>query len=293
MSRRVPRRAVGRWARGPLDVAGAAFDLVHSLVGQARAEGGFSLDLDAIGPLSVQVDNGAGAVWVQGGPEERVVVEARVVATAGSEDDAHDVVSDVAADPPVRLEDGALLVGRYVHWWPGVSISYDITVPRSSALEGHTGSGALTVEGIAGPVEIETGSGAVTVDDVAGRVRAETGSGRVKARSIGGRLLLSTGSGAIKVSDVDGDVDATTGSGAIKVDGCVAAVRLTTGSGAIDLRLGNDSGYALDATTGSGRIAVSHDLDDATVTKRSLRGTWRGGGRDIVLRTRSGRISVT
>ena len=292
MSRRGPRLSIGRWARGPLDVADAAFDLVHSLIGQARAEGGFSLDLDAMDTLSVQVDNGAGAVRVRRGPEGRVVVEARVVARAASEDEAHDIVSDVEADPPVRLEGGALLVGRYVHWWPGVSISYDISVPRSSALEGHTGSGALSVEGIEGQVEIETGSGAITVNDVAGRVRAETGSGRVKARSIGGRLLLSTGSGAIKVNDANGDVDATTGSGAIKLDGCRGSARLTTGSGAIDVRLGTQDGYFLDATTGSGRITTAQVLDGETTTKRSLRGTWRGGGRDIVLRTRSGSISV-
>ena len=44
--------------------------------------------------------------------------------------------------------------------------------------------------------------------------------------------------------------------------------------------------------TGSGRIKTSLPLDDEIVTKKTLHGRFGDGGRDIVVRTRSGGITI-
>ena len=213
----------------------------------------------------------------------------------------------------------------------GVSISYDVTVPPGSALRSKTGSGSQRIEGVDGEVVVSTGSGSVTVRRSGGRVRASTGSGGITAHDVGGAFEASTGSGSIDGLGVKGpisvrtssgsievtqtgagDVEAESSSGSVRVRGVQGAVRASTTSGSLaiegqlarDWRLSSSSGHVtvsvpsnqgfeLDANSSSGRIDVDFPVTvSGTIGKHTLRGSARGGGPLLHVRTSSGGISI-
>jgi len=212
-----------------------------------------------------------------------------------------------------------------------VSISYDIVVPADTRLISKTGSGSQEVEGIRGPAEVQTGSGDIKVTDVdadlrahtgsgsidldgiAGSLNAETGSGSIRGRHIGGlmktqgskmkpvsadassvRIDAHTGSGRIELEQVTGAVTASAGSGSIHVQGDPTGNwDLHSGSGGVEVELPQNAAFTIDAETGSGGITVDQPVTiQGSVSKRALRGTVRGGGVELRLRTGSGGIRV-
>lgn len=213
----------------------------------------------------------------------------------------------------------------------GVSISYDVTVPPGTALRSKSGSGSQRIEGIDGDLVVSTGSGSVNVRRAGGRVRASTGSGGVTAEDVGGAFEASTGSGSIDGMNVkgpisartssgsievtqtgSGDVEASSSSGSIRVRGVQGGVRASTTSGSLavegqmarDWRLSSSSGHVtvsvpanhgfeLDASSSSGRIDTDFPITvSGTIGKHALRGSARGGGPLLHVRTSSGGISI-
>ena len=213
----------------------------------------------------------------------------------------------------------------------GVSISYDVTVPPGTSLRSKTGSGAHRIEGVDGDVEVNSGSGSVTLRRSGGRVRASTGSGGITAADVGGAFEASTGSGSIDGIGVNGpitartssgsievtqtgngDVDVSSSSGSVRVRGVQGGVRASTTSGSLavegqmarDWRLSSSSGHVsvslpanqgfeLDANSSSGRINTDFPITVAgTIGKHALRGSARGGGPLLHVRTSSGGISI-
>ena len=213
----------------------------------------------------------------------------------------------------------------------GVSISYVLTVPARSSLRSKTGSGSQQVEGVDGAVEAGSGSGSLTIRHAGGDLRASTGSGAIDATSIGGAFHATTGSGSISATDVrggitaktgsgridvtqsgSGNVEVSSGSGSVRLRGVRGGVRastssgglviegdlsgdwdLTATSGSVTIDLPSSQGFELDATTSSGRIDVGAPITvTGSVSRRSLRGTVRGGGPQLHVRTSSGGISI-
>jgi Toastrack DUF4097 len=212
-----------------------------------------------------------------------------------------------------------------------VSISYDVTVPPGSALRSKSGSGSQRIEGVDGDVVVSSGSGSLTLRRSGGRVRASTGSGGITAQDVGGALEASTGSGSIDGMGVKGpitartssgsievtqtgggDVEASSSSGSVRVRGVQGGVRASTTSGSLaiegqlerDWRLSSSSGHVtvsvpasqgfeLDANSSSGRIHVDFPITvSGTIGKHALRGSARGGGPLLHVRTSSGGISI-
>jgi len=140
-----------------------------------------------------------------------------------------------------------------------------VLLPRSAAVEIHTGSGEVAVQGIADAVLVETGSGDVVLRDLAGDVDAITGSGDVVLDGMSGAVIQAdTGSGdvelscevrptRVEVSTGSGDVDVVVPSG-------VYHVATDTGSGDVALHgVTADRGAdaVIDVSTGSGDIQLT------------------------------------
>jgi DUF4097 and DUF4098 domain-containing protein YvlB len=134
-----------------------------------------------------------------------------------------------------------------------------------AAVEIHTGSGEVAVQGIADAVLVETGSGDVVLRDLAGDVDAITGSGDVVLDGMSGAVIQAdTGSGdvelfcevrptRVEVSTGSGDVDVVVPSG-------VYHVATDTGSGDVALHgVTADRGAdaVIDVSTGSGDIQLT------------------------------------
>jgi hypothetical protein len=213
----------------------------------------------------------------------------------------------------------------------GVSVSYVVTVPPRSSLTSKTGSGSQDLSGLDGSVEASTGSGSLTISRVGADLRASTGSGSIDASAVNGSFHATTGSGSISASDVkgaitaktgsgridvtqtgSGNVEVATGSGSVRLRGVHGAVRastssgglhiegnlsgdwdLTATSGSVTVDLPSSQGFELDASTSSGHIDVNAPVTvTGTINRRSLRGSVRGGGPVLHVRTSSGGISI-
>jgi Putative adhesin len=213
----------------------------------------------------------------------------------------------------------------------GVSITYEVIVPATSMLRSKSGSGSQRIEGVTGSVEATSGSGSIVVRRSGGRVRASTGSGGITADAIGGEFDASAGSGSIAGTGIGGairahtssggievtqtaagDVDASSSSGSVRVRGVNGGVRASTSSGGLNIegqmarewRLSSSSGHVIvdvpgtqgmevDANSNSGSIDVDFPVTvTGTMGKRTLRGSARGGGPLLHVRTSSGGISI-
>jgi Putative adhesin len=213
----------------------------------------------------------------------------------------------------------------------GVSVSYVVTMPADALLRAKTGSGSQQIEGIrgrvtastgsgsivlrdvGGAVSTSTGSGSITVDRVDGSFNGSTGSGSIRAGAVTGAITARTSSGGIDVSQTgSGDVDVSSSSGTVHVRGVRGRLeasttsgglhvqgepsggwRLSASSGSVEIDLPDNAGFELDAGTGSGGIDVDMPVTVAgSLSRRTLRGTVRGGGPQLHVRTSSGGIHI-
>ncbi len=252
-----------------------------------------------------------------------------------SEASAKEKVHKLETNPPIEQDGNTVRIGeiRDEELRRNVSISYEIVTPAQTQLHSSTGSGSQMVEGVSGPVEATTGSGSInvsrignelrattgsgtiTLEEIKGSVRATTGSGGIRANGIAGGLSARTGSGTVELEQTaPGDVDIETGSGGIEVRGVHGTVRaragsghievegtptgdwrLHTGSGGVTLRLPPNTGFELDASTGSGSVSITpeHELTvSGTLNRHELHGKAHGGGPLISASTSSGSIRV-
>jgi DUF4097 and DUF4098 domain-containing protein YvlB len=212
-----------------------------------------------------------------------------------------------------------------------VSISYEIEVPEETSLGTHTGSGSVTVGSLRGPVDarsgsgsvrvgaigrdvkVRTGSGSIDVDGAHGGLEARSGSGSISADGIEGPITARTGSGSIELEQRGaGDVEVESGSGGIRlhginggldvdahsghvfVEGIVAGDwDISSSSGGVTLELPDDAAFELDARTSSGHIELEHPVTvQGRLSKKTIRGTVRGGGPRVEIDSSSGSIEI-
>jgi hypothetical protein len=185
-------------------------------------------------------------------------------------------------------------------------------------VDAGTGSGSISMYDIGDDATATTGSGSIQLDQIAGRVQMKTGSGSIRAEHIAGSIQASTGSGGITLDQTAPeqggivDVEATTGSGSIRIRGVNGMLRAVSGSGSITasgnpsgdwkvqassgsvtLHVGADAAFDLYAHAGSGSIQVDHPITmTGIINKREVRGTVRGGGNLVDVRTGSGTITI-
>jgi len=241
-------------------------------------------------------------------------------------------VRRIEASPPIQQAGSVIRVGHIEdeELRNGVSVSYTLTIPANSKLVSKTGSGSQLIEGVRGQVQstagsgsivarevgalsASTGSGSITADRVEGSFRASTGSGAIEATGVTGAITAKTGSGGIDVAQTgDGNVDVSSSSGTVNVRGVRGALRgsttsgglhvqgeprgewlLETSSGGVRVDVPDGAGFELDARTSSGGIDVDMPVSVVgAIGRRSLRGSVRGGGPRLEVRTSSGSIKI-
>jgi DUF4097 and DUF4098 domain-containing protein YvlB len=308
---------------------------VIPLSAAASVEGQFDKSLTVAGPVTVRVTSGSGSIIVRSGPDQSVRIVGRIRGADRWNTRADEVlraVKAVEAAPPVHQDGPAIRIGEIDDKEIArlVSISYDVTVPKSTAVAAKAGSGAVTIEALAGPVSASTGSGAIKVGLIAADVEARSGSGSIEVAGASKRLSVSTGSGAIEVGRVSGDVRIESGSGSVDVtdvaDGTVtvstgsgriavahvnggltahsgsgsveiggtpkADWQVNTASGGIRLAIPAGTGFRVRANTNSGRITTDHPLTISSAGRRELIGTVGEGAVLVAASSSSGSIQI-
>jgi len=295
--------------------------LVASLwASEARAaKGSFEQTLSVDEPILLDVSTGSGSITIEAGAVDRVEIVGHVRVGNSwfrrSEDNAQELLDRILADPPIELDGDSLRVGylKGRGLKGNISISYEITVPAAARVKSDTGSGSMTIDGVAEIVKADSGSGSVTLSNISGGAVADTGSGSIRANGIAGAfkgdtgsgsitltqsgpgdVRVSTGSGSIELHNIDGALHARAGSGRIRVDGRQRGTwDIDTGSGSVQIDLPDDAAFQLDAESSSGSIVVDHPvMVQGKISKRHLRGDVRGGGDLLRIDTSSGGIRV-
>ncbi|MFG6190812.1 DUF4097 family beta strand repeat-containing protein [Nonomuraea sp. JJY05] len=149
--------------------------------------------------------------------------------------------------PEHSVEGGALLMSYDCPSNMGsCSVDYKIEIPKGLAVDLDSGSGDVTLRGLAGELNVRVGSGDMDAADLAGKkVVAEAGSGNVELKYTAApdSAELQAGSGDIVLRVPDGAYD----------------VKSQVGSGDINVSVKKDSSspHKISLKAGSGDVTVS------------------------------------
>ena len=213
---------------------------------------------------SVEIDNVAGLIEVQGWDKSEVVVTGSI----GKDVERVDVSGD-GDRTSVRV---ILPNGR--HWGTHDGEAHLVVrVPANSAVSASLVSSDLRISAVRGALELRSVSGEISGEG-GGDVRANTVSGeihliakaakRIEVKAISGDINLTGGNTDIEATTVSGDANLTLGT--------VARARFRTVSGGITASLATAPDVQIDAETISGNVKLrfasepSADFDVQTLS---------------------------
>jgi hypothetical protein len=174
-----------------------------------------------------------------------------------------------------------------------------VSAPAGSTVSAKSGDGSITIERIAGRVDLRSGDGSIRGRELRGDVKAHTGDGSIRLDDVRGALDVDTGDGSVTVSGALTSVRARSGDGSITIHAAAGSQasedwNISTGDGSVVLELPDGFSGELDAHTGDGSVRL-HDLQLSNVTgeigRHTLRGRLGSGGK--LVRVRSGDGSIT
>ncbi|HYN88013.1 MAG TPA: DUF4097 family beta strand repeat-containing protein, partial [Ardenticatenaceae bacterium] len=214
-------------------------------------------------PAVLTIDNPVGRITVSSGASDEIVVDATLGARS------QDILDQIAVSLDPAGDGAALRVG-----FPerrntsNTSVDLDVRVPEQTNLTIRNGVGDVRIEGLEGQFDVETGVGTLDVTDVA--MTAAT------------RFAVGTGD-----VEVAGSLDERT------------TLQITSSVGEIAVELPEETGFELEATTGTGDVELEgfeletqQGREDAIGDQVDTRTTRDPAGRRLILETGVGSISV-
>ena len=255
----------------------------------------FDRTLPVSGAVDLYVSTGSGRVQIITGSDSEVHIRAHVYASSHAGGDVNARMDQIAANPPIRQAGNVIRVGdvdaSQRAKYNNITIDYQVTAPRSVAMNLRSGSGDIEVDNLGRYLKADSGSGSVRAHGLGGPAELHTGSGDIELQQTAqGNVQATTGSGSIRIQGLNGGLLAHTGSGDIEAGGQLTGpAKLQTGSGSIRLHLGPSARYNLDASTGSGDIRVPGQYKSDA---HHLTAPINGGGPALEAQTGSGDIEV-
>jgi hypothetical protein len=213
----------------------------------------------AAGLMTVDAEPNGG-ISVEGGARNDVLVRAKVVAQADSQERARQIASAVtvtAASDKVTAA-GPSGLGRRESW----SVSYRLSVPTISALSLKTTNGGITVKDVDGEIEFRTVNGGVKLANLAGDVKGRTSNGGI---------------------DVDLDGPGWKGEG----------LNVETSNGGVHLRIPEQYSAHLETGTVNGGLNIDFPLTVQGRVDREISANLGAGGAPIRVRTNNGGVKVS
>jgi hypothetical protein len=265
----------------------------------AFADSNFERTLSAGSSPNVSISTGSGYIRLHPGSGDQIHIIGHVHSShgwMGGGGDADSRVQQIVSNPPIVQNGNDITIGERHNndLFHNISIDYEITLPRGSAINSTTGSGDVEIQDVGASVKAQSGSGSVRVHGVQGMTTLGTGSGDIELQQNGpGDVKAETGSGSIRLHGISGGLRASTGSGDIEAEGQPTTDwKVTTGSGSVRLSVGN-AHFNLDADTGSGNISVAQPMTmQGSLNRHHVSAVVGGGGPTIRVGTGSGDIQI-
>ena len=267
----------------------------------AFADATFDKTLTVSGSPQFSVATGSGYIHLKPGSDSQIHIIGHV-RPSNHNSNSSDIdarIKQIAANPPITQSGSEITVGDRNNsnrdLYRDISVDYDITLPRASAIVASSGSGDLDIQGVGTTLKAQSGSGSVHARGIQGPANLQTGSGNIELDETGaGDVRAQTGSGSIKLTGVSGGLQAQTGSGEIEATGKPTTDwKLGTGSGSIHLNVGKSTAFTLNASSGSGGIHVDQPINlQGDLDRHHITAAVNGGGPTIQARTGSGSIRI-
>jgi hypothetical protein len=201
-----------------------------------------------------------GGIAVEGSSRSDILVQARVVATAASEDEARAIASRVQVVATAnRVEsDGPRNLGRREGW----HVSYRLAVPTNTPLSLKSTNGGISVDGVNSRVELTTTNGGVRLSRMAGDVEGRTTNGGIDVDLEGtgwdgNGLDLQTTNGGVRLmipAQYNAHLETGTTNGSVKIDFPVMVQGTRTRSFSTDLGSG---GATVRVRTSNGGVRIT------------------------------------
>jgi hypothetical protein len=280
-------------------LASAAAILSLAAASAFAADSNFERTLSAGSSPNVIVSTGSGYIRLHPGSGDQIHIVGHVHSSHGwmsGGGDADSRVQQIVSNPPIVQNGNDITIGERHNndLFRNISIDYEITLPRGSAINSTTGSGDVEIQDVGASVKAQSGSGSVRVHGVQGMTTLGTGSGDIELQQTGpGDVKAETGSGSIRLHGISGALKASTGSGDIEAEGQPTSDwKVSTGSGSVRLSVGN-AHFTLDADTGSGNISVAQPMTmQGSLNRHHVSAVVGGGGPTIRVGTGSGDIQI-
>jgi hypothetical protein len=210
-------------------------------------------------PLSVDAAPNGG-ISVSGGPRGDILVRARIVATAETEQRAREILSAVRVDaaPDKVSADGPDRLPRRESW----HVSYELAVPTQSSLSLVTTNGGISVKDVEGRIEFRTVNGGVKLSGLAGEVTGRTSNG-----------------------GVDVELDGATWRG--------TGLNVETNNGGVRLRIPEQYSARLETGTVNGGFNIDFPVAVQGRIDREIQADLGAGGPLIRVRTSNGGVRVS
>lgn len=120
-----------------------------------------------------------GGISIRGENRSDVLIRACVQTWGRTDDAAKSIASDI------KINTSGTIQAANSSGDKGWSVSYEISVPRSSNVDLTAHNGGLSVKGVDGSINFETQNGGVNLDGVAGTVKGRTTNGGINVRLVG------------------------------------------------------------------------------------------------------------
>ena len=223
-----------------------------------------TLEVDAEKPVTLKVEDDAGAVTVTGADVDTVQVQ--VVKTAFDSSQAR-ADAEVKTIKYTVTQNGNTITLKYaipksMNFRNQVNtVDFIVTVPNQTSVNVDTNLGEVSVSNVEGNVVTQNDFGEITLDNIEGAVSASTNSGAVTATSIkasGENIDLKSEFGAITLKKANGkDITLDTNSGSVKLDEVRASGKLTASTEFGDVSIDNGSADSLSVDTNSGGVSLT------------------------------------
>ena len=163
---------------------------------------------------------------------------------------------------------------RKMNWKDGLSISFHVTAPRTTACELATSGGNIVMRNLEGRQDFSTSGGNLVLEDLKGVLKGRTSGGNIVAEGLSddidlatsggnvsaehckGKIVLATSGGNVSLEDLEGSIDATTSGGNVSAENLRGVIEAGTSGGNVTMDKIRGS---LKAGTSGGSLRVIMD----------------------------------
>ncbi len=226
---------------------------------RAKSERTIELDCALGSGSALAVSTTSGSIQVTGRQVSDVHAVATIVARAATREQAQELAEQVTVrfertDNGIQIKvDRPAPASRR-----SVSVSYEITVPRQTDIDGDSASGAIALTDLIGNVHGRTASGSITASRITGSVHLQSASGSIRCERVDrGDIHLEAASGSVRLTDASTIGTCQMGAASGPVTGRrieATSIRMNSGSGAVTI---NDTrADVINLRSASGKVAA-------------------------------------